>query len=196
LREEHAPQGPTEEHLVEELAGIVWRKRRLGLAEAAAHRNGLYETMDSYSKTARVALAHLHRGEGTQGVSEAIRDTPTDTEEALRDLKADEAMTKRALDLLGSRRNDPYEAAVAALQEGTRDWWADMLTRESDDLDEGEAPYSPDPDHLRRFIETQVLPCTTDAGGAGAPPADPGPGLWRGAGREQARGAGALRGAH
>jgi hypothetical protein len=30
---EHAPQGPTEEHLVEELAGILWRKRRLRLAE-------------------------------------------------------------------------------------------------------------------------------------------------------------------
>jgi hypothetical protein len=35
---EHGPQGPTEEHLVEELAGILWRKRRLRLAEAAAHR--------------------------------------------------------------------------------------------------------------------------------------------------------------
>ncbi len=38
---EHAPRGPTEEHLVEELAGILWRKRRLRLAEAAAHRRGL-----------------------------------------------------------------------------------------------------------------------------------------------------------
>ena len=35
---EHLPRGPTEEHLVEELAGIFWRKRRLRLAEAAAHR--------------------------------------------------------------------------------------------------------------------------------------------------------------
>jgi len=34
---EHVPQGPTEEHLVEELAGIVWRKRRLRLADTAAH---------------------------------------------------------------------------------------------------------------------------------------------------------------
>ncbi len=33
---EHAPQGPTEEHLVEELAGVMWRKRRLNLAETAA----------------------------------------------------------------------------------------------------------------------------------------------------------------
>ena len=38
---EHKPQGPTEDHLVEELAGVIWRKRRLRLAEAAAHRCGL-----------------------------------------------------------------------------------------------------------------------------------------------------------
>ena len=33
---EHAPHGPTEEHLVEELAGILWRKGRLRLATAAS----------------------------------------------------------------------------------------------------------------------------------------------------------------
>jgi hypothetical protein len=42
---EHAPHGPTEEHLVEELAGILWRKRRLRLAEAAAHRRGLEKVL-------------------------------------------------------------------------------------------------------------------------------------------------------
>ena len=41
LAAEHAPQGPTEENFVEELAGIMWRKRRLRLAESAAHRRGL-----------------------------------------------------------------------------------------------------------------------------------------------------------
>jgi hypothetical protein len=100
LHAEHAPQGPTEEHLVEELAGIVWRKRRLRLAEAAAHRRGLYDTMDSYSKTAKVALAHLHHGQHAEGVDEAIRDAAADTDEAMRDLKADEAMTRKALDLM------------------------------------------------------------------------------------------------
>lgn len=40
LREEHGPRGPTEEHLVEELAGIIWRKRRLRLAEAATTATG------------------------------------------------------------------------------------------------------------------------------------------------------------
>ncbi len=47
---EHAPQGPTEEHLVEELAGVLWRKRRLRLAEAAAHRRGLEDTFRLLSK--------------------------------------------------------------------------------------------------------------------------------------------------
>src|SRR5271166_4539327 len=56
---EHAPQGPTEEHLVEELAGILWRKRRLRLAEAAAHRRGLENTFSSHRETAKAALAHL-----------------------------------------------------------------------------------------------------------------------------------------
>jgi hypothetical protein len=41
LVNEHRSQGPTEEHLVEELAGIIWRKQRLRLAEAAAHQRGL-----------------------------------------------------------------------------------------------------------------------------------------------------------
>ena len=51
---EHAPQGPTEEHLVEELAGILWRKRRLRLAEAAAHRRGLEATKSPYGETVKV----------------------------------------------------------------------------------------------------------------------------------------------
>ena len=54
----------------------------------------------------------------------------------------DEAMTRRALDLLGSLRNDRYEAALAALREDTREWWADMLARHPD-KDEGEEPPPP-----------------------------------------------------
>ena len=36
LTEEHKPSGPTETHLVVELAGVLWRKRRLRQAEVAA----------------------------------------------------------------------------------------------------------------------------------------------------------------
>src|SRR4029077_11800377 len=120
---------------VEELVGILWRKRRLRLAEAAAQRRGLYDTLDTYSKTARVALGHLHKGEGTQGVQDAVRDTPAGADDAARDLQADEGMSRCALGLLDAQRNDRYEAALAALREDPRDWWADMLEREPEDLD-------------------------------------------------------------
>ena len=55
LADEHAPHGPTEEHLVEELAGILWRKRRLRMAEAAAHRRGLDKALDSHRGVASAA---------------------------------------------------------------------------------------------------------------------------------------------
>jgi hypothetical protein len=43
---EHHPRGPTEEHLVEELAGVIWRKRRLRIGESAAHHRALERASD------------------------------------------------------------------------------------------------------------------------------------------------------
>ena len=55
LTEEHIPAGPTETHLVVELAGVLWRKRRLRLAEIATYQRGLQVASDS-SRTAQSAL--------------------------------------------------------------------------------------------------------------------------------------------
>ena len=89
---EHAPQGPTEEHLIEEIAGIVWRKRRLGLAEAAAHRRGLNGTLAPYRETVKAALVHLDTTDQCERVVDAIRATEDD----IADIAVDEAMTRRA----------------------------------------------------------------------------------------------------
>ena len=51
---EHQPQGPTKEHLVEELNGIIWRKRRVRMAEASVIREQL---ASSWSCSARRAAA-------------------------------------------------------------------------------------------------------------------------------------------
>jgi hypothetical protein len=155
---EHAPEGPTEEHLVEELAGILWRKRRLRLAEAAAHRRGLEATLSPYRETVKSALIHLDSADHSEWVVNAIRATATDTEEDIAEMAADEAMTRRAIDLLGTTRNDAYEAALAALREDTQAWWADELACDPDELEEDEAPATPDAEGLRRFIEGEVLP--------------------------------------
>jgi hypothetical protein len=155
LTAEHAPQGPTEEHLVEELAGIVWRKRRVRLAEAAAHRRGLNDAHASFRETVKVALVHLGGTGQSERVGDAIRATVADTEHDLRDMLEDEAMTRRALDLLGSRRDDRYEAALAALREDTRVWWADLLAGEFGEPEEGEKPATADAEGLRRFLEAR-----------------------------------------
>ena len=76
---EHAPHGPTEEHLVEELAGVLWRKRRLRLAEAAAHRHGLEDALSQSHRTAKRAVVHIDAADGSEDVAEAIRATAADT---------------------------------------------------------------------------------------------------------------------
>ena len=155
---EHGPQGPTEEHLVEELVGILWRKRRLRLAEAAAYRRGLHGTQPSYRETVKVALTHLRTGNPTYQLAAAIQATPADTEEAILDRRADEAMTYRALELLTSRHNDAYTAALAELREDTQGWWAHTLSRDPNDLDEGDKPATATVEGLRHFLEAEVLP--------------------------------------
>src|SRR5215467_5275033 len=56
LVKEYAPHGPTEEHLVEEVAGVIWRKRRLRLAEAASYRRGLEGMRQPFSDPLQTAL--------------------------------------------------------------------------------------------------------------------------------------------
>ena len=95
---EHTPQGPTEEHLVEELAGVLWRKRRLRLAEAAAHRHGLDEALSESQRTAKRAVVHIDAADGSEDVAEAVRATAADTEDAVRDMQEDEAVSRRRFD--------------------------------------------------------------------------------------------------
>ena len=47
---------------------------------------------------------------------------------------------------------------MAVLRADTRDWCADMLAREPDELEEGEEPATADETGLRRFLEGTVMP--------------------------------------
>jgi hypothetical protein len=83
----------------------------------------------------KAAVVHLDAADQSQRVVDAIRATASDTEDDVRELQDDEEITRRAHKLLGSRRNDAYQAALAALREDTRQWWEDMLAREPDELE-------------------------------------------------------------
>lgn len=65
---------------------------------------------------------------------------------------------KRALDLLGLKQSNAYDAALAALREDTQAWWADVLASDPDELEEDEEPATADAEGLRRFLQGEVLP--------------------------------------
>jgi hypothetical protein len=158
LTAEHSPQGPTEEHLVEELVGIIWRKRRLRQAESAAHHRALRRTTDSYQETAKAALIHMAAHDETESVDDAIRATEEQTAEDRADLEDDQAMTEKALALLKNPSPTAYSRAIAALREDTRTWWEDQLAWEPEDYDESQIPYRADAESLWRFLESAILP--------------------------------------
>src|SRR3984957_15623033 len=121
---EHSPVGLTEEHLVEELAGIIWRKRRLRLAEAAIYRQRLCKDAASNFEPEQIAGAALlpmigkHKVEAD--IPRALTATSEETVRDLRDVKRDEAMTRKALNILVAGAPDTYSRALAALREDTR----------------------------------------------------------------------------
>jgi hypothetical protein len=130
LVSEHKPQGPTEEHLVEELAGAIWRKGRVRLGERASIQ------------------AALVRGAKGQDKQQNLADQEG--------LETARAMTEEAIRLIDEKSTSAYSQALAALEEGTREWWDEELSDE--DYPEGEIPYRADSNSLKRFLENEALP--------------------------------------
>jgi hypothetical protein len=134
---DHRPQGPIEEHLIEELAGIVWRKRRLRLAEASACHRGLKKTTEPHKDTVKAALVHLDVSQQTEGVIASILATSESTARDIIDLEEDEAMTSRAVDVLrdGKAKRMQKRSPRCARTRGTggRRFWVgnQMITKKT-----------------------------------------------------------------
>jgi hypothetical protein len=127
---EYAPSGPTEGHLVEELAGIIWRKRRLRLAEAAIYREQLRKDVtgnDANHIAGAALLATTGIPCGKVDLPEAFATTTADTARDLRDVKRDLAMTRKAERILAAGETGAYGRALAALREDTRTYWLECV---------------------------------------------------------------------
>ncbi|MBF0454190.1 MAG: hypothetical protein HQL72_05150 [Magnetococcales bacterium] len=124
IKADHDPQGATEAHLVEELAGIVWRKRRLAMAERATFHRGLKGaiTEDAFDKgkVTRRALVHLDSGENqTERPVDAVRATARDTARDRDEMKRDRALTVKALAILKASKAGAYDRALKVLDSDT-----------------------------------------------------------------------------
>jgi len=145
---EHNPQGPTEEHLVEELAGVIWRKRRLRLGENAAHHRALMRASDPHQQTGKAALINFSEDVESKCIGDAIRATEEQTAEDVADLEEDQGMTEEALRILANPAASAYSRALAALRDDTRAWWEEQLTWEVGDYEEDQTPYRADAESL------------------------------------------------
>ena len=161
LAEEYTPHGSTEGHLVEEIAGVIWRKRRLRLAEAASYRRGLEKTLMPFSGTLDTALVQV-KGTLARPIIDAVTATPSETAKDLGELKRREASARSALEILSAGKAGSYETALAELDERTRTWWQEQLAPELEDPDEDEDPcgksYAADATGLAEYLKRSVLP--------------------------------------
>jgi hypothetical protein len=124
LIEEHQPAAMTEAHLVEELAGIIWRKRRVLMAEGAKINEGLkYSARNAEGVIPAAAPFEF----GLSGKGTDLRDlmdmTPDEITERQRDTKHDLEATRKASAILYRGSVNAYDKALRALLPDSRVWW-------------------------------------------------------------------------
>lgn len=132
LIDEHRPAGMTERHLIEELATIIWRKRRVLLAEAAKINEGLKSAVTLPNKV-MPAAAPFQRG--MTGENTDLRDlldaSPEEIAERQRDAELDLAATQKAAAILRKGGASAYAKARRALLQESRDCWDEHVEEES-----------------------------------------------------------------
>ena len=150
LMDEHLPAGATEQHLIEELASVIWRKRRVLQAEGATINKGLKESARS-AKTVIPAAAPFEMG--LSGENRDIRDLmdlkPEDVTESQRAARHDLDATNKADAILRKGGDRAYDKALRALLPDSREWWDSYVEEEE---------YTADAEGLASFITEHVTP--------------------------------------
>ena len=150
LMDEHLPAGATEQHLIEELASVIWRKRRVLQAEGATINKGLKESARS-AKTVIPAAAPFEMG--LSGDNTDIRDLmdlkPDDVTECQRAARHDLDATNKASAILRKGGDSAYDKALRALLPDSREWWEGYLEEEE---------YTADAEGLSSFITEHLSP--------------------------------------
>lgn len=150
LMAEHLPAGATEQHLIEELASVIWRKRRVLQAEGATINKGLKESARS-AKTVIPTAAPFELG--LSGENTDLRDLmdlkPADVAENQQSARHDIDATNKASAILRKGGDRAYAKALRALLPDTRDWWQTYVDDEA---------YTADATGLAAFLNEHVTP--------------------------------------
>lgn len=129
LIDEHQPVGVTELHLIEELAAIMWRKRRVLLAEGATINQGLRSITEKSFDSPIPTAAPFERGLSKEGsdLPDLMTASPEEIIERQRYAEQDLAATRKAAAILRKGAANAYEKARQALIPESRDWWDEYV---------------------------------------------------------------------
>jgi len=150
LLEEHQPAGMTERHLVEELAAIIWRKRRVLMAEGARINEGLHSAVNNAKQIVPTA-APFQRGLSgeTTDITDLVTLTTEDLTEMQLEADLDLARTRKASRILRKGGARAYDKARRALTPESRDWWDGYVQEEE---------YPANAEGLEQFIRERLDP--------------------------------------
>jgi len=129
---EHQPGGATELHLIEELAGILWRKRRVLMAEGASINRSLKALTVTEVNSPIPAAVPFERGLSSKGTDlpDLLTATTEEIAERWRDAELDLKATQKAAAILRKGGMGAYEKARRALVAESRDWWDQHVEEE------------------------------------------------------------------
>jgi hypothetical protein len=150
LMDEHLPAGATEQHLIEEMACVIWRKRRVLQAEGATINQGLKESSRnsrSIIPTAAPFALELS-GDHTQ-ISDLMDMTPEDVANNQRSADHDLDATNKASAILRKGGDQAYDKALGALLQNSREWWENYVENEQ---------FTADAEGLETFINEHLSP--------------------------------------
>lgn len=155
LMDEHRPGGITERHLIEELATIIWRKRRVLQAEGANIHQGLRGAARN-AESVIPAAAPFESGLSGEGTD--LRDTLMLTAGAVverhRHARENLDATQKAATILRRGGAKAYGNALRALPPESRTSWLQCVENEE---------YPETTDALAEFIHIELEPVCINA---------------------------------
>ncbi|MBC7620340.1 MAG: hypothetical protein H7293_15400 [Candidatus Saccharibacteria bacterium] len=150
LMDEHLPAGATEQHLIEELASVIWRKRRVLQAEGATINQDL-KAVASNTKAVVQAAAPFQRGVYSQTIDlgDMMDLSQDDVIEHQRAASQDMESLQKASQLLRQAAKGAYKKAVATLLPDSQEMWQKAVVAEQ---------YIGNAQGLRSYIDEVLYP--------------------------------------
>lgn len=154
LHDEHKPRGATERHLVDDLAGILWRKRRVLMAEGAKLSEAMRGRFNSEDNLGDAVPTDLRLHGARFAKRELFTLTPATRADYLADIREDIEHTEAAEKVLEEGGPDAYRRALEELREDSRGWWQSEL----EGYDYAPSDYEQSADSLTAFIADKLRP--------------------------------------